>query len=117
MSSEIVTFEPELLITSPRNKAGENTIIHDLNQLYDRNRHKIEDCVSTLDDVHQNYLRIITPFAHEVLNRARGDRCVIGDDFIRDLHLRSVWMTETARQIIAAYDRQKRAACNLARMG
>lgn len=65
--------------------------------------------------LHHEYMSIAGPVVRDLSVRLKGNRCIITDFFIDDLHDRSRRIYEHARELRKLFDRQHIAAVNLMR--
>ena len=87
----------------------------DMKLLYHRYRPLLVDVERSMLSLHHEYMSIAGPVVRDLSVRLKGNRCIITDFFIDDLHDRSRRIHEQARELRKLFDRQHIAAVNLMR--
>ncbi|MGN1038053.1 MAG: hypothetical protein ACI4P0_01495 [Mailhella sp.] len=89
--------------------------VEDMTRLYHRHRPLVVEVENGMHTQHRDYMIIAGPIVSDLSVRLRGNRCIITDFFIDDLHDRSRRIHEQARELRKLFDRQHIAAVNLMR--
>ena len=89
--------------------------VEDMKRLYHRHRPLVVEVENAMHTLHYEYMMKAGPIVRDLSVRLRGNRCIITDFFIDDLHDRSRRIHEQARELRKLFDRQHVAAVNLMR--
>lgn len=89
--------------------------VEDMKLLYHRYRPLLVDVERSMLSLHHEYMSIAGPVVRDLSVRLKGNRCIITDFFIDDLHDRSRRIHQQASELRLLFDRQHVAAVNLMR--
>lgn len=83
--------------------------------LYYRYRPLLVEVERSMLSLHHEYMSIAGPVVRDLSVRLKGNRCIITDFFIDDLHDRSRRIHQQAKELRILFDRQQLAAINIMR--
>ena len=110
--SHIVTLDPELVQDVSR--SGDP--LSALDDLYSSRYCDVQNFERDMMRIHRDYLTLISPVAAELFRRTVRGRSPLGEDFMQGFHARSAHIAAEATRIRISYERQHRAALDLAKM-
>lgn len=114
MSGPIIVIErPELVPVTTSTKIAKHS---QLDELYAAYAPAVRRFSQDMEALHGQYMELTGPVIHDIAERVSQGRVVVLDDFVETMHLRSGWIRQQAQIIERAFQRQHRAACNLARL-
>lgn len=111
--SHIVPLDPELVFEADR---APSDPVCAIDQLYGGYYKEVRNFERDMRDMHRSYLSIISPIAAEICRRSAQGRILIGDDFLQGFHARSAHIADEATRIRISFERQHRAALDLAKL-
>lgn len=111
--SHVVTLDPEIVFQS--NLAPSN-VEHAIDALYTSYYKGVRNFEGDMRALHDHYLTLISPASAELCRRASSGRILICEDFLQSIHARSAHMADEATRIRISFERQHRAALELAKM-
>lgn len=110
MSGPIIVIERPETISPSISKASQIT------ELYNGYEPIVYHFIKSMETLHGEYLAIAAPIAHELARVAANGHCMMMDDFIEGLHHHAILLRQHTKEIEKEFEKQRRAACNLARM-
>ena len=87
----------------------------DMKLIYHRYRPLLVEVERSMLSLHHEYMSIAGPVVRDLSVRLKGNRCIITDFLIDDLHDRSRRIHQQAKELRKLFDRQHIAAVNLMR--
>jgi len=110
--SQIVTLDPEIVFSASTSQ----DIVVSVDQLYLSYYKLVQGFEGDMRALHLTYMALISPATAELCRRAAMGKLIVGEDFAQSIHARSAHIADEAERIRISFERQHRAALELAKM-